>query len=154
MDGGYRRMRRKELVKLLEKAVEENREKQGRMEELEERLKQREIQVERVGSIAEAALSLNGVFASAQAAAEGYVDALRAASFRADAMEKAAHQRAEAIMQQAQEERERILQEARERADRIHKEALDVRQQVYEQTAREILLRWKECEQGYFSKEQ
>lgn len=153
MSRDYRYMRRKELIALLEKAQREKEEAEARIRELEAERDKREIQLERLGSVAEASLSLNGVFSSAQAAAEGYLDALHASVFRSEAMEKAARQRAEAVMNQAQQEKERILQGAQERAEQIHAEALKVRQQIYEQTAKEILLRWKECEQGYFSKE-
>lgn len=153
MSRDYRYMRRKELIALLEKAQREKEEAEARIRELEAERDKREIQLERLGSVAEASLSLNGVFSSAQAAAEWYLDALRASVFRSEAMEKAARQRAEAVMNQAQQEKERILQGAQERAEQIHAEALKVRQQIYEQTAKEILLRWKECEQGYFSKE-
>ncbi len=153
MSRDYRYMRRKELIALLEKVQQEKEEAETRIRELEAERNKREIQLERLGSVAEASLSLNGVFSSAQAAAEGYLDALRTSVFRSEAMEKAARQRAEAVMNQAQQEKERIVQSAQERAEQIRAEALKVRQQIYEQTAKEILLRWKECEQGYFSKE-
>lgn len=153
MNGEYRHMGRKELIALLEKTQREKEGAEERIRALEEALVSREIQIDRAGSIAEASLSLNGVFVSAQAAAEGYLDALRASVFRSETMEKAARQRADAIMNQALQEKERILQGAQERAEQTRTEALQVRQQIYEQTAKEILLRWKECEQGYFSKE-
>lgn len=153
MGGEYRHLRHKELIALLNKTQKENVALKKQVQELSGALAQREIQIERAGSIAEASLTLNSVFASAQSAAEGYLDALRASVFRSEAMERAARERAQAIIEQAQKEEEKILTEAQERADGIREEALKVRKEIYEQTAKELLLRWKESEKGYFTEE-
>lgn len=153
MDEVYKHLRHGELIALLEKTQKENEELKKQVQELSGALAQREIQIERAGSIAEASLALNEVFASAQSAAEGYLDALRASVFRSETMERTARERAQAIMEQAQVEKEEILSKARERADRIREEALRVRKEIFEQTAKELLLRQKESEKDFFTKE-
>ena len=51
-----------------------------RIADLEARLADREIRIQESGSIAEAALRLNGIFEAAQAAADQYLENIRRAS--------------------------------------------------------------------------
>jgi hypothetical protein len=73
-----RRLRRSELLELLLDQAQELEKTQAELAEAQEQLKQREILLSNVGSIAEAALQLNHVFEAAQAAGEQYIDSLRA----------------------------------------------------------------------------
>lgn len=78
-------MTEKEFRKLsraqyLEMMVEQGREIKRLKEELElarEEIKQKEIKIQKAGSIAEAAVSLNDVFGSAQRAADQYLESIR-----------------------------------------------------------------------------
>lgn len=72
-DKELKRLNRLELMEIL-------REQAGRIEELEkenvllrEKLEDKNITIQRCGSLAEACLELNGVFEAAQAAAEQYI---------------------------------------------------------------------------------
>lgn len=47
------------------------------MEQAEQKLREREIRIANAGSIADAALALNGVFEAAQKAAEDYLRSVR-----------------------------------------------------------------------------
>ena len=66
-----KKMNREDLLELL---LEETR----RNEELEAKLNERTIKLEKAGSIAEASLALNNVFESAQKAADEYVASIKA----------------------------------------------------------------------------
>lgn len=79
-----KKLSRTELLELLIDQTKENEslilkieEQQAQMDELRERLNHRTIMIENAGSIAEASLSLNGVFEAAQAAAEEYLENVR-----------------------------------------------------------------------------
>ena len=70
-------LRRSELLEMLIAQMEEN-EKQGKLlEGAESALRNRQIDIENAGSIAEASLQLNGVFEAAQSAAEQYLENVR-----------------------------------------------------------------------------
>lgn len=69
-------LRKLKRVELLEMLVEQSKEVERLKVELEStraQLEERRILIEKAGSIAEAALQLNGVFAAAQAAADQYL---------------------------------------------------------------------------------
>ena len=70
-----RRMNRMELIEIIYalKQHEEELERQNRQQ-----LADRTLRLEQVGSIAEAALSLNRVFEAAQAAADQYLESVKA----------------------------------------------------------------------------
>lgn len=78
-DRELRKLNRRELLELLIEQERELEHLQEMLREAEERTQSREIQISEAGSIAEAALMLNGVFEAAQAAADQYLDNLRRA---------------------------------------------------------------------------
>lgn len=76
-DKELKKLSRADLLQLL---LEESRENERLREKLRiatEKLKDRTIQIREAGSIAEAALRLNGVFEAAEAAAQQYVENVR-----------------------------------------------------------------------------
>ncbi len=79
-----RRLRRMDLMELLLSQAQEIESLQERVIELEEKLKNREILMAEAGSIAEAALKLNKVFESAQAAADQYLENVGRLADKAD----------------------------------------------------------------------
>lgn len=76
-DKALRKMRRGELLELLLIQMSENERLQAELDAAHAALKNRTIVAEQAGSIAEAALQLNGVFAAADAAAAQYLDNIR-----------------------------------------------------------------------------
>ena len=68
-----RKLNRYQLLELLMMQTEENRQLQQEID----RLRQQQMQLEEMGSVAEAALLLNGVFEAAQKAADDYVNEAR-----------------------------------------------------------------------------
>ena len=72
-DQQLKRMNRSKLLQMLLEIERENETLRARNEELEEKMRKRELQLAESGSIAEAALKLNGIFEAAQQAADQYV---------------------------------------------------------------------------------
>lgn len=68
-DKELRRLSRAELLELLLEANRENERLRSKLQKTKELLDARTIEIENAGSIAEAALALNGVFQAAQQAA-------------------------------------------------------------------------------------
>ena len=76
-DKELRKLRRGELLEMLLEQTKENETLKNRIADLEARINTREITIKESGSIAEAALKLNGVFEAAQKAAEQYLENIR-----------------------------------------------------------------------------
>ena len=100
-----KKLNRYQLLELLVIQTERADKLQIALEEAEQRLNDREINISALGSIAEASLHLNGVFEAAQDAADMYINA---AKKRAEAIEEEAHKKGAAIIVQALEEARRI----------------------------------------------
>lgn len=73
-DKEMRRLRRSELLELLLEQMQENDRLKEELKQKDEELRNRQIIISESGSIAEAALALNGVFEAAQAAAQQYLE--------------------------------------------------------------------------------
>lgn len=73
-DKELRRLSRAELLEMLLAQVEENERLKARLEEAERALEDRRLALSRAGSLAEASLQLNDVFAAADRAARQYVE--------------------------------------------------------------------------------
>ena len=84
-DKQIQRLKRGELLEILIESSRENEKLRGQVDSLNDeiaglngKLSDRSIKIEKAGNLAEAALSLNGVFEVAQAAAQQYLDNLQA----------------------------------------------------------------------------
>lgn len=85
-----RRMSRPELIEIIY-ALKSNEESlQKKNAHLEEQLNDCTIQISEAGSIAEAALQLNDIFSTAQAAADDYLTSIKAANVSMEEEQKAA----------------------------------------------------------------
>lgn len=109
-----KRLSRRELLELLVSQYKKTERLQAKNERLEAELQERRIILSESGSIAEAALKLNGVFADAQKAAEQYLENLRIQS-----------ELAEKITADARLEAERMLVQAREQCEELKSNALN-----------------------------
>ena len=69
-----RRLSRAELLEMLLAQTEENRQLKKELQEAEEALEDRRIAIEESGTMAEAALRLNGVFEAADRAVQQYLE--------------------------------------------------------------------------------
>ena len=86
-----RKLNRYQLLELLIVQTGRADKLQAKLDETEKQLTEQDLKLTALGSIAEAALQLNGVFQSAQAAADQYIDAAKkkAAEIEADARKEA-----------------------------------------------------------------
>lgn len=80
MNKELKRMNRSELLELLINQIEENEKLNSQLEECRENLEKKELSLQNVGSMAEAALRLNGVFEAADAAVKQYLDSVKDAA--------------------------------------------------------------------------
>ncbi len=127
-----RKLNRDQLADLLLDERKKVSELEEQILSLQEKLDEREIRIANAGSIAEASLSLNGVFESAEAACRQYVenverlcaDLERSSAMRDEYSKKAAEEiiaeakrGSEAILSEAIRIGESILKEAKKRSD-------------------------------------
>lgn len=130
-----KKLNRADLLKLLIDQMTENDTLRSENDRLVQELADRRIDLETAGSIAEAALKVNGVFEAAEAAASQYLENISAmhkfavesanvVAKRAEEILSDAQQEAQQILLDAQEESQKILLDARENARRIQREAV------------------------------
>ena len=72
-----KRLNRSELLEMLIAQMEENEQLRQELDEIKAERNKKEVILDNAGSIAEAALQLNGVFEAAQAACQQYIDNIR-----------------------------------------------------------------------------
>ena len=97
-------MRRSDLLEMLLDLSRENDELRQEIQNLRQQLEDRTIVIEKSGSLAEAAMQLNGVFEAAQAACQQYTENMAA---RSEAMEQYCRQ----MEQQAREKCRKMLEQ-------------------------------------------
>lgn len=79
-DKELKRLSRAELLEMLLAQIEENEELNRRLQETQKALEDRRLEVQKAGTMAEAALRLNGVFDAADRAARQYLENIRRAA--------------------------------------------------------------------------
>lgn len=116
-----------EMEKLKEELEKIRADLQKELETAQNRLQERQLQVEQAGSIAEAALQVNGVFEAAQAAAKQYLENIRQRSEQAEErcarMESEAREQAELQLQAATRMARKLEEETKRRCEEMEKEA-------------------------------
>lgn len=118
-----KKLSRKDLLELLVAQGREQEKLQAELEQAKKDLREQELHIEQAGSIAEAALQVNGVFEAAQAAAQQYLYNIkqRTAQTEEDCAlwEEESRRKAE----EAQRAIDQRLEEARQKADTMEAEA-------------------------------
>lgn len=104
-DKELRHLSRAELIDIIYELQKQSDKKDAQMQKLRAALEERTLRISKAGSIAEAAISVNGVFEAAQAAADQYLTSVKEAT--AD-MER--------TLADAEEKRKKILSDAEEQA--------------------------------------
>lgn len=79
-DKELRRLSRQELMDIIYQMKKNEQKLQARLERAEQKLREREIHISEAGSIAEAALAVNGIFEAAQQAADDYLRSVKASN--------------------------------------------------------------------------
>lgn len=101
-----RKLNRTDLLELMLQQSRELEQLRAELEEAKKQLAQREIVMEQAGSIAEASLQLNGVFAAAENACAQYMESIRNLSGRQEElcakMERETRSRCEKMLSDAQ----------------------------------------------------
>ena len=100
-DRELKRLSRADLLELLLEQLKENEQLQTALDEARKQLDQRELKIENAGSIAEAALQLNGVFEAAQAACDQYMENVRQTEQRCAQMERETQRKCERMIADA-----------------------------------------------------
>ena len=91
-DKEFKRLSRADLIDIIYALQRQKEAAEAQAEQLRQRLDEKEIRIAKAGSIAEAALQINGIFEAAQAAADQYLTSVRANAERQSANEgKAAY---------------------------------------------------------------
>lgn len=142
-DKELRRLGRTELIDILYAQQKRCEELAAQNQALQAALDERALKLADVGSIAEAALRLNGVFEAAQAAAEQYLYSIKALDEGRSAQLDETQQRADEILHAAEAEAQRILSEAGDRA----KSLLDEAENAAERKSQAAQDRWNAFEQ-------
>lgn len=130
-DQEFKRLKRPELLEILlaqSREIDALREKN---QQLTRQLESRRIELSRAGSIARAALELNGIFEKAQAAADMYLE-----NVRQNAQQSAKAQQPEQKTQEAAKQAEPVQQEAAQQAEPAQQEAAK-RQEAFGSAAAE-----------------
>jgi hypothetical protein len=124
-DQELKRLSRAELLELLIAQSKEVQQLKERLEQAEAKLVSRDIILSEAGSIAEASLQLNGVFAAAQAASQQYLENIVRLSQRQETVCAQMEQdcRDKVALQIAETERNCAAMEAQ--AKRMHDEMID-----------------------------
>lgn len=115
-DKELRRLSRSELLEMLIAQTEENDRLKIRLEQAEAQLRDRRIVIDKAGSIAEAALALNGIFQAAEAAAQQYLENIQRISGQQDELYCA-------LKEEAEKETAQMRQEAQAYSQTVHAEA-------------------------------
>ena len=126
-DKELRRLRRDDLLQIL---INQQKQIDALNEELQrskEALDNRDLAVQESGTLAEAALKMNGVFDAAQSAADEYLAQMRKRAdelaAEADKRLAEAQRQAEAVVRNAHSEADRILGKARSEAEAIGRQS-------------------------------
>ena len=107
-----RKLSRAELIDILFELQTQNENLTAENRELAAQLESRQLQITEAGSIAEAALRLNGVFEAAQAAADQYVRCTKDSLTIAERTLAAAKRQADTLVQEATAQAQKLLANA------------------------------------------
>lgn len=122
-DNELRHLNRRELLELLIAVTHENTLLKEECGELRQKLDDWVIRSEEAGSLAEAALRLNGVFEAAQAAADQYLDSVRSADTYFEEKRQETEEKAAFILNAARSRAAEIEEQAGQRAAEIRAQA-------------------------------
>ncbi len=136
-DKDLRRLSRAELLDILYEQQKRYEDSLAENQALRQQLEDRTLRIASAGSIAEAAIQVNGVFEAAQAAADQYLTSVKAAT--AEMVQKA---------DEAQRQREAILENARQEAAGIVQAAQAQANQLLAGANAQIDTRWKEFQKN------
>ena len=122
---------RSELIDIIYELQKQSEAKDAQMQKMQAALDERTLRMSKAGSIAEAALGINGVFEAAQAAADQYLASIREAE-AIRALKK----------DEAERQQKQILEEANRKADETILLAKGQAQRIVEQAETQAAEKW------------
>lgn len=145
------RLKRAELLELLIEQAKEAERLKKELADAQKLLESREIKLEQAGSIAEAALQVNGVFEAAQDAAAQYLENIETLSEKQEAIcakrEEESVRKAEQMLSEAQAKAEQMLTEAQAERDKAQRECAQTDENVRKQCEELAERTRKQCEE-------
>ena len=147
-DKDLRRLSRAELLDILYEQRKRYEDSLAENQALRQQLEDRTLRIASAGSIAEAAIQVNGVFEAAQAAADQYLASVKAAT--ADMVQKTdeAQRQREAILQDAKQQADKIVQDAKQQADKIVQDAQAQADRILAEAGAQVDARWAEFQKN------
>lgn len=125
-DRELRKLSRAELLELLIAQMKENDGLRRKLDAAGEQIRNRELKLEEAGSIAEAALQLNGVFEAADAAVSQYVANIKRLNDRQQEVcgrrEAETRQKCECMKEETRQKCENLEAETRQKCERMETE--------------------------------
>lgn len=112
-DKELKRLSRTELLELLLEQTRERERLEKALEEAEQKLADRQLQIEEAGDIAHAVLQINGVMDAAQAAARQYLENM-------ERLERQTRQRCDQMLLKAALDAEEIIRKAKPQQKKKH----------------------------------
>ena len=134
-DKELKRLGRAELIDIIYELQKQSDEKDAQMEKMQTVIDERTLRISKAGSIAEAAISVNGVFEAAQAAADQYLASIREAE-----AEQASKQ------EEAERQQQKILKEANRQAEETILMAKGQAQSIVEKAEAQAAKKWEAFE--------
>ena len=135
-DKELKHLSRAELIDIIYELQKQSDEKDAQMQKMQTALNERVLRMSKAGSIAEAAISVNGVFEAAQAAAEQYLTSIRAAE-ASNAAKQA----------EAEQQQKKLLDEANRKANETILLAKGQAQKIVEEAETQAAAKWTDFEQ-------
>lgn len=149
-DRELRRMHRAELIEIIYALKQSEDQLKAQNAALTAQLQDRQLRLESAGSIAQAALELNNVFAAAQAAADDYLHSVADTNATAANTLSQARSEAKRILEQAQADADSLKAQAQQECDAMTAAAAQKRTQteadckaMVERAEQEVQQRWQ-----------
>lgn len=124
-----KKLTRAELIELLIAQMKENEQLKAQLDTVTQQNLARDIRITNAGSIAEAALSLSGIFEAAQNAADQYLENVRTLDTTLAQREEDSRKRCEAMLKETQDECQKIKRES----DEYCRAAMESLQRFYDE---------------------
>ncbi len=115
-DKELKHLSRAELIDIIYELQKQSNAKDAQMDKMQATLDERTLRISTAGSIAEAAVSINGVFEAAQAAADQYLTSIKAATADMERTLAEAEEKRKKILGDAEEQAADLLRKAEEQA--------------------------------------
>ena len=140
-----RRLKRKDLLEILLEQSKENEDQRmliavqkQKIFHLEERLQNKRIDIAQSGTMAEAALKLNGVFEAAQAAAQQYLDNLKNTDERCATMENETKERCEAMKEETARKCAQVESDTKQKCEELERQTKEAVEKHWDELSEKL----------------